>query len=224
MLPRVLEVEAMDTPEEAIAYDSMDHRLANWAFVDDLLAAGPQPGWIVDLGAGTLQIPILLCRENPSCRILAVDLARWMLRVGLMNVQLQGLSGRIIPCRADAKCLPLPSGQFTTVVSNSLLHHLAEPIRALAEGYRILAPGGLLFFRDLFRPADEATISALVSLYAPEATPQQRQMFADSFRASLTVDEVRVMAADVGIPPEAVNQSSDRHWTLCWRKPHNLAG
>lgn len=218
MIPRVLEAEAMDTAEEALAYDTMDHSLANQAFVADLLAAGPQPGWIVDLGAGTLQIPILMCREFPSCRILAIDLARWMLRIGWAHVQREALGHRIFPCRADAKRLPLPSSRFATVVSNSLLHHLADPVQALAEAYRILAPGGLLFFRDLFRPPDESTVEALVKLYALDATPAQQRMFADSFHASLTVDEVSALAAQVGIPAEAVFQSSDRHWTLSWRK------
>ncbi len=37
MLPRILETEAMDTLEEAVDYDSMDHREVNAAFVTDLL-------------------------------------------------------------------------------------------------------------------------------------------------------------------------------------------
>ena len=40
MLKRVLEPEVMDTPEEAIAYDEMDHSEVNRRFVADLLAAG----------------------------------------------------------------------------------------------------------------------------------------------------------------------------------------
>lgn len=209
----------MDTEAEAIAYDTMDHGVANRAFVDDLLAAGPEPGWIVDLGAGTLQIPVLLCQEFPLCRILAIDLAWWMLRVGWANVEKAHLIDRVVPCRADAKSLPLATAQFRTVISNSLLHHLPDPAMALREAYRVLAPGGLLFMRDLFRPADEETIEKLVSQYAPDASREQHQMFADSFRASLTVDEVRALAAAEGIPPESVYQSSDRHWTLRYRKP-----
>lgn len=218
-LPRVLEVEAMDTPEEAVAYDTMDHSLANQAFVEDLLAVGPEPGWVVDLGAGTLQIPLLLCQKFSPCWVLAVDLAWWMLWVGWSRVEQAGLAERVIPCRADAKCLPLSDDRFRTVISNSLLHHLPEPELALREAWRIVAPGGLVFIRDLFRPDDEATIQALVAHYAPEADGRQQQMFADSFRASLTLEEVRTLAEAVGIPSGAVYQSSDRHWTLCARKP-----
>ena len=66
MLPRVLETEAMDTPAEAADYDAMDHREVNRAFVIDFLAAGPPPGEILDLGTGTAQIPIELCRRRPT--------------------------------------------------------------------------------------------------------------------------------------------------------------
>ena len=36
MIPRVLEVEVMDTPAEAADYNSMDHVEVNRRFVDDL--------------------------------------------------------------------------------------------------------------------------------------------------------------------------------------------
>ncbi len=39
MLSRVLEPEVMDTPEQASAYDAMDHSEVNRRFVDDVLAA-----------------------------------------------------------------------------------------------------------------------------------------------------------------------------------------
>jgi hypothetical protein len=39
MLQRVLEPEVMDTAEEAIDYDRMDHREVNRRFVDDFLHA-----------------------------------------------------------------------------------------------------------------------------------------------------------------------------------------
>ena len=37
MLPRTLEPEVMDTVEEAVDYDSMDHSAVNTLFVEELL-------------------------------------------------------------------------------------------------------------------------------------------------------------------------------------------
>ncbi|MFH1923600.1 MAG: class I SAM-dependent methyltransferase [Planctomycetota bacterium] len=218
MLARLLETEAMDTPAEAVDYDSMDHAEVNRLFVADLLAAGPELGRVLDLGAGTVQIPIELCGQSPQSRVLAVDLAHHMLKVGRQNVEKAGLAGRIGVERADAKRLPYRDGAFPTVMSNSIVHHVPEPREVLEEAWRVLAPGGLVFFRDLFRPADEATIRRLVDTYASEANDHQRRMFADSFRASLTVDEVRRLVAGFGSRPDSVRATTDRHWTWMTRK------
>jgi ubiquinone/menaquinone biosynthesis C-methylase UbiE len=124
----------------------------------------------------------------------------------------------------DAKRLPYPDASFATVTSNSIVHHIPEPIVVLDEAWRVLAPGGLIFIRDLFRPDDEATLRRLVETYAAGANEHQKQMFADSFRASLTVDEVRQIVTRFGAAPETVRATSDRHWTWATRKGGGVTG
>lgn len=218
MLPRVLETEAMDTLAEAVDYDSMDHDEVNRVFVADLLAAGLQAGESLDLGTGTAQIPIELCRQEPSARVVAVDSAANMLNVARQNVQNAGLADRIRLQWVDAKRLPYRSGRFANVISNSIVHHVPDPREALDEVWRVAAPGGLVFFRDLFRPADDRTVRHLVETYAAGANRHQQQMFEDSLRAALTVEEVRRLVAELGGPPDSVRATSDRHWTWVARK------
>ncbi len=223
MLPRVLETEAMDTPAEAVEYDAMDHAEVNRRFVADLLAVlpekgGPPPGEILDLGTGTAQIPMELCRQEPSARVLAVDVAENMIEVGRQNVCQAGLDGRIRLGRVDAKRLPYRDGQFATVISNSIVHHVPDPRSVLDEAWRVTAPAGLVFFRDLLRPDDDAAVRRLVDAYAGEATRQQRQMFEDSLRAALTVEEIRQLVSRFGLQPQSVRATSDRHWTWVARK------
>src|SRR5262245_27250706 len=119
-LVRVLEPEVMDSPEEAADYDSMDHAEVNRRFVADFLqAAGPLPraGEILDLRAGTAQIPVELCRAAPATRVLAIDLAESMLELGRRNVERAGLTGQITLERVDAKQLPYAPGCFAAVMS-----------------------------------------------------------------------------------------------------------
>ncbi|MBN2022022.1 MAG: methyltransferase domain-containing protein [Pirellulales bacterium] len=221
LLPRVLEPEeAMDTLAEAVDYDSMDHAQVNRAFVADLLAVGPNVDAMLDLGAGTAQIPIELCRQCPTARVLAVDMAGHMLALGRRNVRDAGLAGRIALARADAKRLPHPANRFPTVFSNSLLHHVPDPAVVVREIWRVLAPGGLAFLRDLFRPADEAALARLVDTHAAGANAHQRRMFADSLRAALTVEEMGRLVADLGVDPSTVQATSDRHWTWAANKFH----
>src|SRR5258708_6247102 len=106
MLERVLEPEVMDSAEEARDYDSMDHAHVNQILVSDLLAFLPSPVHVLDVGAGTAQIPIELCRRHPSVRVVAIDMAQHMLEVGRRNLDKAGLSGRIELRLCDAKKMP----------------------------------------------------------------------------------------------------------------------
>jgi ubiquinone/menaquinone biosynthesis C-methylase UbiE len=92
------------------------------------------------------------------------------------------------------------------------------PLEVLREAWRVAAPGGLLLLRDLFRPPDDPTVRRLVDTYAAGANQHQRQMFEDSLRASLRVEEVRRLVAELGQPAESVRATSDRHWTWVARK------
>jgi ubiquinone/menaquinone biosynthesis C-methylase UbiE len=219
MLERVLETEVMDTPEEARDYDAMDHAEVNARFVADFLAAhgACRGGPLLDVGTGTARIPIALCGADPKARVVAVDLARHMLDLAAANVRAAGLEGRITLRLADAKAAP--GETFEAVLSNTIVHHIPEPARALAAMVAAVAPGGTLFVRDLARPATEMELGVLVERYAGDEGASARAMFAASLAAALTVDEVEALVGPLGLPAGAVRMTSDRHWTLAWSRP-----
>lgn len=215
MLQRVLEPEVMDTAEEAIEYDAMDHGDVNRRFCADLLLLAPNPERVIDVGTGTARIPIELCRMHPTCTVVATDLADHMLAVAKRNVQAAGLDARITLRRADAKTTL--DDRFDVVMSNSIVHHIPDPsllFRALVQLGR-----GALFVRDLERPRDEDSVQRLLATHAANETERARQLFADSLRAALTLEEVIAMVAPLGIPASSIARTSDRHWTLAHRWP-----
>jgi ubiquinone/menaquinone biosynthesis C-methylase UbiE len=228
MLPRILEPELMDTDDDAREYDTMDHTAVNTQFVTDLLQAisdwslqrPVHPTPILDLGAGSAQIPIELCRQAPHTHVTAVDAAESMLALARGNIADAGLTGRIKLVLADAKNLPFQPAKFPAVISNSMLHHIAEPRQVIAEAVRVAAPGGVLFHRDLCRPHDEMQLEHLVTTYAGAATAYQRKLFADSLRAALTLDEIRELVASFGFPPDTATMTSDRHWSWIYSGSH----
>jgi ubiquinone/menaquinone biosynthesis C-methylase UbiE len=209
----------MDTAEEARDYDAMDHAAVNRVFVADFLTAWPQTNPILDVGTGTAQIPIELCRQSPTARVTAIDLAEQMLLVGHENVRRARLEDRIQLQRVDAKGLPFPDATFAAVISNSIVHHIPEPAGVLAEMVRVVVPQGLLFVRDLLRPSDEMTLLRLAATYAGDANDHQKQMFADSLHAALSLAEIQAMVAALGFEPSTVRATTDRHWTWLARKP-----
>ncbi|HEX4129168.1 MAG TPA: class I SAM-dependent methyltransferase [Pirellulales bacterium] len=213
MIPRCLEPEVMDSEDDASDYDAIDHREVNRRFVEDLRAAGPLAGELLDLGTGTALIPIALCQICSAVHVLAVDLAESMLELGRKNVGAAGLQGSITLERVDCKQLPYESGRFAGVISNSIVHHIPEPRAVLAEAARVVAPGGLLFVRDLMRPESEAHLAQLVERYTVGSNDHQRRLFADSLRAALSLDEIRELVGPLGYSADTVQPSSDRHWT-----------
>ncbi len=226
MLPRRLEPEVMDTVAEAVDYNGMDHSHVNRVFVDDLLTAlapvtPPLEGtWrVFDAGTGTALIPLELMSRGIRAVITAGDLAEQMLIVARNNVRAAGLSDAIRLVLTDCKHLPAADATYHAVMSNSIVHHIPEPLSVFAEMWRVLQPGGLLFVRDLMRPVDLAMLDHLVQTYAGEANAHQQQMFRDSLHAALTLSDVNGLLQQVGIPCDAVRATSDRHWTVVARKP-----
>ncbi len=220
MIPRILEPEVMDTPEEAADYDAMNHAEVNRRFVDDFLtfAGETQPVQnVLDVGTGTAQIPIELCRQSRSCRVTAIDLSQEMLKLGERNIAAAGFAERVVLKRLDAKALPFEKGDFHAVISNSIMHHIPAPAVVLSEMKRMLEPGGVLFVRDLLRPPDASTLNLLVQSYAGQENAHQQQMFRDSLHAALTLEEVQESLEEFSLPRDWAAQTSDRHWTIAGR-------
>lgn len=212
MLERRLEPEVMDTHEEATEYDTMDHSEPNGAFVQRLVELGAR-GQLLDLGTGPGHIPLLICEWIAGIRVLGVDLSVEMLKIAEARRQRSPYRDRIAYRLGDVKKLPFEASTFDAVVSNTILHHLADPRPYLSEAWRVLRPGGVLLIRDLYRPADEDVLAELVRKHAGDCTPKQQQMFGDSLRAALRPEELEALAQELGIEAEIIIDT-DRHMSL----------
>ncbi len=218
MLQRVLEPEVMSEWEDADCYDQMDHTAVNRQFVADLLAASELCGGrvgpdVADLGCGTALIPIELCETIAKIRVMAIDASSAMLELARYRIEIAGLRDRIQLKYADVASLGYPDHFFDTVVSNSIVHHLAEPTSFFAACARLTKSGGLVFVRDLFRPDNEDQVEQLVQLHTAAEPPMAQQLFRQSLHAALTLDEVRQLLSDHGLDDRYLTASSDRHWT-----------
>ncbi|MBE9205547.1 class I SAM-dependent methyltransferase [Nostoc sp. LEGE 06077] len=214
-MERVLEPEVMDTWQEAIDYDAMDFTEVNTAFAKEAIAlCAMEECLVLDAGTGTGRIPALIGQMRPQWQLIAIDLAHNMLQIAAQHIQQTGLQQQISLELVDAKQLPYANGMFDLVISNSLVHHLPDPLPFFQEIKRVIKPNGGLLIRDLLRPADEITMNALVSSIGNEYDPHQQKLFRDSLHAALTLDEVNQLVTSVGLVGVKVYQSSDRHWTI----------
>ena len=224
MIDRVLEPEIMEDLQEAIEYNDMDFSEVNRAFVTDFVAYATQDGFelgkdILDLGTGTARIPVELCVQVPSVRVMASDASTQMLELARYNIEIHHMLDRIQLHRGDAKKLVFGREFFDAVISNSLVHHLPECESFFAESLRVLRPSGVLFVRDLFRPESKEEVERLVAMHAGTENERSQQLFRQSLHAALTIQELAELLSRLGIESSCVQQSSDRHWTLAYRKP-----
>lgn len=217
-MPRRLEPELMDLPEEADAYAQADFRAVNQAFVDRLLELAGDTVELraIDLGTGPGDIPILLAQARPGWKIVAADASPAMLALARKNVAAAGLAS-IELVELDAKSSGLADNSFDVIFSNSLLHHLPEPDAFWSEIRRIGKPGALVFIRDLMRPASEAAARELVDQHAGSESKLLQEEFYRSLLAAFTPAEVRDQLAGKGLTELEVVTVTDRHLDIFGR-------
>lgn len=209
----------MDDRDEALAYAAANFTDVNEAFIQKLLelAEGIRDAAAVDLGTGPADIPIRLSILRPQWKITAVDGAPAMLELAKVRLHTAGVAERVNLVLADAKSLPFPDDSFQVIVSNSLLHHVSDPMALWREIGRIAAPGALLCLRDLLRPESESQAKALVTQHAGTESALLQEEFYRSLLAAYTPDEVAEQLRQVGLGNLTVAPVSDRHFDVYGR-------
>ena len=216
MIERILEPEVMDDEIEAEEYDRMDFTDVNtdFALLASKLLDKQDPVTVLDIGTGTARIPIILSQLRPQWQIIGVDLASSMLQVGQKNIQEAGKSEQISLQLIDGKKMPYEDNSFDLVMTNSLVHHIPNPLDLFLEIDRVVKADGSILIRDLLRPNSIAEIEQIVSEANLDYNPRQKKLFYDSLHAALTLTEIKDLVDKVGWTTAQVYQSSSRHWTI----------
>ncbi len=124
--------------------DGGGQALAKWI-------AATRPGWrprrILDIGATIGHNAVPLAQAFPDAEVVAIDTAAPVLRYGHARARSLGVDN-IRFVQADAEDLSRwPDGYFDWVQTTMFLHETSGTAlpRIIAEGARVLAPGGLMF-------------------------------------------------------------------------------
>jgi ubiquinone/menaquinone biosynthesis C-methylase UbiE len=89
----------------------------------------------------------------------------------------------------DAQAIALPDARFDAAVDYAILHHVPDWRRALEEIARVLKPGGVFYFEDLFKSIVSAPVIRSLLTH-----PQATQFTAAEFRAGLEAAGLRIEA------------------------------
>jgi 2-polyprenyl-3-methyl-5-hydroxy-6-metoxy-1,4-benzoquinol methylase len=212
---RILEPELMNDPEQALIYAQEDFEQENQGFVDRFRDYFPDfsEGHVFDLGCGPGDIPIRFARLFPSCRITGVDASAPMVRLAEDAVQQAGLSGRItFSCERFQDLAGVSIAD--AAISNSLLHHVPNPLQFWHKLRLAVKPGSPVLVMDLLRPDSPEDAQAIVDRYASDAPDILRRDFYNSLLAAFTEDEIGAQLAQLNLTRLLIDVIDDRHWVV----------
>ena len=110
-------------------------------------------GQVLDLGAGTCDLAILLDRHlEQMSRVIAADLNLAMLQVGQQKVRAQKLEKRIECLQMNAEHLTFPDNSIETVTAGFCIRNVGNLHQALKEICRVVKPGGRFVCLEFSRP------------------------------------------------------------------------
>jgi len=212
---RMLEPELMEDEAQVHAYAAADFSQVNQGFVDRFRDYFPEftAGHLLDLGCGPGDIPIRFARAVPGCRITAVDASAPMIGLAGVAAKQAGVVDRITFCceRFQAVSLDEP---VDAAVSNSLLHHVPNPLQFWYRLRQLVKPGSPVLVMDLLRPDSPEEAQAIVDRYTAKEPEMLRRDFYHSLLAAFTEDEVAAQLAEMNLSRLIIDVVDDRHWVV----------
>jgi ubiquinone/menaquinone biosynthesis C-methylase UbiE len=214
-MKRVLEPELMTDEEQARAYAMADFEEPHNAFVTHfqrVFKDHDSGSKILDLGCGPGDVSIRFARAFPGCEVHGVDGSAAMLRFGFVLLdRAPEVADRVKLMKGMLPDAKPPLEKYDAVISNSLLHHLADPQILWGSVRRFAKRGAPVFVMDLMRPASDEQAKEMVKQYMSDEPEVLRQDFYNSLRASFEVEEIRQQLVGADLESFSVEASSDRH-------------
>jgi SAM-dependent methyltransferase len=216
-MDRIPEPELMTHDEQVRAYAEGDFEQPHQRFVDLLQERLPRlgpTGFALDIGCGPGDIACRLARALPGWEVHGLDGSAPMLALAREAAARESLQGRLRfqECYLPGGAAPRP--HYELLLSNSLLHHLADPLVLWQSIRRWARPTSAVFVMDLLRPSSLREVQRLVDHYAADEPEVLRRDFHNSLLAAYRPDEVHDQLQRAGLHDFDVEVASDRHWLV----------
>ena len=161
-------------------YDFLNRLLSggidrNWRKAAVNMLAPHEPARILDIATGTADLAIEAKRLNPD-KIVGVDIAEEMLKLGRQKLQKMGLSDLITLQTGDAEKLPFSDSQFDGAMVAFGVRNFENLQLGLQEIRRVLRPGGALVVLEFSRPT-AFPIKQGYNLYSKVIMPNIGKLF-----------------------------------------------
>jgi SAM-dependent methyltransferase len=219
IMERIPEDELMDMPLNAQAYAGADFSEPNSKFVAQFSDKFPafNGEHIIDLGCGPADITIRLAALYPRARVVGLDGADAMLDIARKAIFRQAALANRVEVRRwqiGKEVYPVGSEVFDAVVSNSLLHHMRDPLDLWRVIRERAAPGAAVLVMDLIRPQSRVDAENIVEKYSDTEPDVLRVDFLNSLLAAYRPDEIMKQLVSINMDSLHIEVISDRHFIV----------
>lgn len=220
-MERIPEPDLMEEPEQALAYAGADFSEPHNHFIElfrERFGNG-LTGSVLDLGCGPGDICRRFAGAFPACRVHGVDGSTAMLKLAQAANHGTPFAGRISYQLAYLPDERLPGQHYRALISNSLLHHLQDPLVLWRSIIHCGEPGAYVFVMDLLRPESRSAAQCLVEQYAADEPENLKVDFLNSLLAAYRPSEVQAQTCSLGLDQLQIEIVSDRHFIVSGRLP-----
>ena len=137
------QIDAASYDRVAAEFDRLTERLSAPIAMRMIKLARLRPSdCILDVGTGTGLVALRAARLLSGGRVIGIDHSQGMIEQACAKARHSSVGEFVIFRRSDAEQLDFSDQSFDVVLSLYALFHFPDPLRALAEMYRVLRPGG----------------------------------------------------------------------------------
>ena len=216
-MERIPEPELMNEAEQARAYANADFEEPHNHFIELLKESVGEglsvTGTAMDLGCGAADISIRFSRVYPKYMIDALDGSEAMLAEGRKAIRSSTLDHKINLIHSLLDNSALQNESYNIIFSNSLLHHLHDPM-VLWNSIAHALGKPKVFIMDLMRPESEERLQWMVKEYSANEPDVLQRDFANSLRAAFTLEEINQQLIDADLDNMKIEVVSDRHFII----------
>lgn len=100
----------------------------------------------LEIGTGTGYFSLNMMQNDVLESVVCTDISDGMLKVVERSAETLGFADRVSTLHTEAEGFDFPDESFDIVFGHAVLHHLPDLQESFNEFYRLLKPGGMIFF------------------------------------------------------------------------------
>ncbi|MEW6002459.1 MAG: class I SAM-dependent methyltransferase [Nitrospirota bacterium] len=192
---RLRERSYYQSPEEAQKFDRRSLSILNiqrYKHISLDIEKYLRKGLVLDIGCGTARMLIEIAKNIPALNFVGIDVSDPMIKLGLRNIEAEGLSKRVKLKVCAAENLTLFQDEtFDLIMSHGSLSGWLNTDETLSQIYRILKTGNFAYISDWNHNAPFGSFASYIRSSFHDS--EFRERISMAFEASYTCHEFKKM-------------------------------